>query len=109
MSRLHRPQGFFDKFLAWFNDDFQKWRNESNKWQVIVMAGSEEAQARLRRPTHTQESIPDKPMIIWTSGPAENRSASEFMFETHRPMNIVVKCTGFGSRRIDQWWLDRKY
>lgn len=88
-----RPEGTFDKFLAWFDDDYQEWLSESNQWKIVVTAGSDEAQHRVR-PAYPAESLPKNPLLIWTSGPVEPHSVSEYMFEVHESVDIIVKCTG---------------
>jgi hypothetical protein len=89
-----QPGGVVDKFLSMFNDDFQKWRNESSHWKITVTAGSEETQSRVK-PTEPAHTVYEGPRVVWTSGPVGGRSISEFMFETHRP--VAIKVTSAGS------------
>ncbi|MGD8415283.1 MAG: hypothetical protein PVF33_13670, partial [Candidatus Latescibacterota bacterium] len=87
------PEGFIDRLIHRFNDDFEKWRTESNRWKIIIKAGSEDDQTRLR-PADIQKWLPDDPLTIWSSKEGDEKGVSEYLFEATRPINITVKCTG---------------
>ena len=99
------PEGFIDKIIASFNDEFEKWRTESNKWQVIIKAPTPESKNRLKAADRVRE-ITENPLEIWNSGSSDSKSVAEFTFETERSMNVLVECMGTVSDESSIGWIE---
>jgi len=99
------PTTFFDRVSAAIDSDFQRWRTEDRRWTFSIESVAAEDAPLIVKASATEDSAGED--VVWSTGAVGSNTVSEYLFETARPVDVLVRCVGEIYRDFeDTGWIE---
>ena len=83
------------------------WRNDADKWQMVVRTLGDTLAPPVHLDTASPVFLPGEEELLWTSAPMEGGETAEYLFRVIRPAEMHVYAVGeIGQERMDFGWIE---